>query len=215
MRFSLQSARNRAKMGLYGQSRLKRRFIRLTSRHVRTAALRRVGRGRSAMEQPRLLLIDDEPALADFLANAARECGFEPVITAEDERFPRRISRRTGPTWSRSTSACRAWTASSCCASSPTRIIERPVLIISGFDRRVLEMRLPPWRGARPEHGRAARKAGPARGARGHPQPSSRPRWCHDRTADARPARRLRAGARSTAACTWSISPRSRCATAA
>ena len=30
------------------------------------------------MTQPRLLLIDDEPALADFLANAARECGFEP-----------------------------------------------------------------------------------------------------------------------------------------
>jgi len=39
------------------------------------------------MAQPRLLLIDDEPALADFLANAARESGFEPVITSEDRQF--------------------------------------------------------------------------------------------------------------------------------
>ena len=29
------------------------------------------------MALPRLLLIDDEPALAEFIANAARECGFD------------------------------------------------------------------------------------------------------------------------------------------
>ena len=39
------------------------------------------------MPQPRLLLIDDEPALAEYLANAARACGFEPIITARDEEF--------------------------------------------------------------------------------------------------------------------------------
>ena len=39
------------------------------------------------MPQPRLLLIDDEPTLAEFLADAARESGFDPVITGEDEEF--------------------------------------------------------------------------------------------------------------------------------
>ena len=39
------------------------------------------------MPQPRLLLIDDEPVLADYLANAARNCGFEPVVTARDDEF--------------------------------------------------------------------------------------------------------------------------------
>jgi len=33
------------------------------------------------MPQPRLLLIDDEPALADYLAKAAQACGFEPIVT--------------------------------------------------------------------------------------------------------------------------------------
>ena len=39
------------------------------------------------MMQPRLLLVDDEPALADFLADAARQCGFEPVLTSNDRQF--------------------------------------------------------------------------------------------------------------------------------
>ena len=39
------------------------------------------------MTHPRLLLIDDEPALAEFLASAARGCGFEPRITDKDEDF--------------------------------------------------------------------------------------------------------------------------------
>ena len=39
------------------------------------------------MPQPRLLLIDDEPALADYLANAARNAGFDPIVTARDEEF--------------------------------------------------------------------------------------------------------------------------------
>ncbi len=55
------------------------------------------------MPQPRLLLIDDEPALAEFLASAAQESGFDPLITARDDEF------------------------------------RAPVLIVSGFDRRVLE----------------------------------------------------------------------------
>ena len=91
------------------------------------------------MPQPRLLLIDDEPALAEFLAERREECGFEPLDHLARRGIPRRNSSRCARTWSRSTSACRAWTGSSCCASSPTRIIAAPVLIVSGFDRRVLE----------------------------------------------------------------------------
>ena len=45
------------------------------------------------MKQPELLLIDDEPALAEFVANAARECGFEPVVTSNDAMF-RDLERR-------------------------------------------------------------------------------------------------------------------------
>jgi len=50
-------------------------------------APRGVGREEIDLAQPRLLLIDDEPALADFLADAARECGFEPVVTSNDTEF--------------------------------------------------------------------------------------------------------------------------------
>ena len=39
------------------------------------------------MEPPRLLVIDDEPALAEFVANAARHCGYDPILTSDDEQF--------------------------------------------------------------------------------------------------------------------------------
>src|SRR6185436_4703889 len=39
------------------------------------------------MALPRLLLIDDEPALAAFVAKAADMCGFEPVIADHDAEF--------------------------------------------------------------------------------------------------------------------------------
>ena len=89
------------------------------------------------MPQPRLLLIDDEPALADYLANAARTSGFEPIITERDDEFrdsflatkPEMVALDLG---------------------MPVDGVELirfladqdyrgPVLIVSGFDRRVLE----------------------------------------------------------------------------
>ena len=39
------------------------------------------------MRQPQLLLIDDEPALAAFVAHVAEDCGFESVLTSEDRTF--------------------------------------------------------------------------------------------------------------------------------
>ena len=89
------------------------------------------------MEQPRLLVIDDEPALADFVAQVARESGFEPILAANDDAFREAVR-----------------------AESPAVVVldlgmpvdgvellrflgdeqhQGPVLIISGFDRRVLE----------------------------------------------------------------------------
>ena len=77
------------------------------------------------MAEPRLLLIDDEPTLAEFLASAARESGFDPVIAVDDEEFEL-PSSSGGLTWWRSISECREWTGSSSSVSSRNRISKRP-----------------------------------------------------------------------------------------
>ena len=90
------------------------------------------------MAQPRLLLIDDEPALADFLASAARESGFEPVITSQDRQFrdeflanrPNMVALDLGMPGMDGVELLRFL------ADQDYRA---PVLIVSGFDRRVLE----------------------------------------------------------------------------
>ena len=89
------------------------------------------------MAQPRLLLIDDEPALADYLASAARTCGFDPIVTARDDEFrdaflrlkPEMVALDLGMPVD---------------GVELTRFLadqdyRGPVLIVSGFDRRVLE----------------------------------------------------------------------------
>jgi hypothetical protein len=76
------------------------------------------------MPQPRLLLIDDEPSLAEFLANAARETGLSPSSPPKTGNFATN-SCVIGRIWSRSTSACLEWTGSSSCAFSPSRIFGR------------------------------------------------------------------------------------------
>ena len=90
------------------------------------------------MPQPRLLLIDDEPALADYLANAARACGFDPIVTARDEEFreelvahrPEMVAIDLGMPGMDGVELTRFL------AEQDYR---GPVLIVSGFDRRVLE----------------------------------------------------------------------------
>jgi DNA-binding response OmpR family regulator len=90
------------------------------------------------MPQPRLLLIDDEPALADYLANAARSCGFEPIVTAQDQEFrdafiagrPEMVALDLGMPGMDGVELTRFL------ADQEYR---GPVLIVSGFDRRVLE----------------------------------------------------------------------------
>ena len=90
------------------------------------------------MTQPRLLLIDDEPALADFLANAARGCGFETAVTSNDAEFreqfltshPEMVALDLGMPGMDGVELLRFL------ANQEYR---SPVLIVSGFDRRVLD----------------------------------------------------------------------------
>jgi DNA-binding response OmpR family regulator len=90
------------------------------------------------MSQPRLLLIDDEPALAEFLAQAARDSGFDPVITEQDGEFrdsflaerPDMVALDLGMPGMDGVQLIRFLA---------DQDYEAPVLIVSGFDRRVLE----------------------------------------------------------------------------
>jgi DNA-binding response OmpR family regulator len=90
------------------------------------------------MERPRLLVIDDEPALADFVAQVASECGFDPILTRDDRDFreavvnerPEMVALDLGMPGMDGVELLRFL------ASEGSRA---PVLIISGFDRRVLE----------------------------------------------------------------------------
>jgi CheY-like chemotaxis protein len=90
------------------------------------------------MPQPRLLLIDDEPALADYLATAARACGFDPIVTARDQEFrdelvaqrPEMVAIDLGMPETDGVELTRFLADQN---------YRGPVLIVSGFDRRVLE----------------------------------------------------------------------------
>ena len=90
------------------------------------------------MPQPRLLLIDDEPALAEYLANAARASGFDPIVTERDDEFreafianrPEMVALDLGMPGMDGVELTRFLAAQD---------YRGPVLIVSGFDRRVLE----------------------------------------------------------------------------
>jgi len=90
------------------------------------------------MMQPRLLLIDDEPAIAEFVANAAIESGFDPVVTARDDEFRRAfIDRR--PDMVALDLGMPGMDGVELIRFLADQSYRAPVLIVSGFDRRVLE----------------------------------------------------------------------------
>ena len=90
------------------------------------------------MALPRLLLIDDEPALAAFVAKAADMCGFEPVIAEEDLQF-RELFRADRPQMVALDLGMPGMDGIELLRFLASEDFEEPVLIISGFDRRVLE----------------------------------------------------------------------------
>jgi DNA-binding response OmpR family regulator len=97
-----------------------------------------VGREEIDLSQPRLLLVDDEPALADFLANASRECGFEPVVTSDDAEF-RETFMADRPDMVALDLGMPGMDGVELLRFLAEQEYRSPVLIVSGFDRRVLE----------------------------------------------------------------------------
>lgn len=91
-----------------------------------------------ATRQPTLLLIDDEPALADYLASAARESGFAPILTSDDETF-RKLFCEGRPDMVALDLGMPGMDGVELLRFLAGEDYRSPVLIISGFDRRVLE----------------------------------------------------------------------------
>ena len=87
---------------------------------------------------PRLLVIDDEPALADYMATAARLTGYDPAIASDQLSFgrafaetrPRVVVLDLGMPNTDGVEYLRFLAVEG---------FVGPVLIVSGFDRRVLE----------------------------------------------------------------------------
>jgi DNA-binding response OmpR family regulator len=90
------------------------------------------------MTRPRLLLIDDEPQLAAFVANAARMCGFDPITADRDENF-RALYVEDRPVMVALDLGMPGMDGVELLRFLADQSFGGPVLIISGFDRRVLE----------------------------------------------------------------------------
>ena len=90
------------------------------------------------MSQPRLLLIDDEPVLAEFMADAATGSGFEPVVTSEDGEF-RAAFLADRPDMVVLDLGMPGMDGVELIRFLADQDYRSPVLIVSGFDRRVLE----------------------------------------------------------------------------
>ncbi len=97
-----------------------------------------MNRETSVMARPRLLLIDDEPQLAAFLASAARMVGFDPITTDRDEDFRARLVADT-PQMVALDLGMPGMDGVELLRFLADQAYGGPVLIISGFDRRVLE----------------------------------------------------------------------------
>ena len=90
------------------------------------------------MVRPRLLLIDDEPALATFVADAAAMSGFDPVVTDNDSLF-RDEFHSEAPAMVALDLGMPGMDGVELTRFLADQDYRGPVLIVSGFDRRVLE----------------------------------------------------------------------------
>ena len=88
--------------------------------------------------RPRLLLIDDEPALADFIASAATLSGFDPRVTGNDQAF-RDLYLEEPPQMVALDLQMPGMDGVELLRFLADHEFRGPVLIISGFDRRVLD----------------------------------------------------------------------------
>jgi DNA-binding response OmpR family regulator len=90
------------------------------------------------MRQPRLLVIDDEPALAEFVAQVATECGFAPILTANYGSFKKAVQTKK-PDMVALDLGMPGMDGVELLRFLALENSRAPILIISGFDRRVLE----------------------------------------------------------------------------
>ncbi|HMJ93847.1 MAG TPA: response regulator [Allosphingosinicella sp.] len=94
--------------------------------------------GPPGTSRPLLLLIDDEPFVSRFLAHAAEECGYRALATATADSF-RREYRLLGPDVIALDLAMPGGDGVELLRFLAAEQCRAPVLIVSGFDRRVLE----------------------------------------------------------------------------
>jgi DNA-binding response OmpR family regulator len=87
---------------------------------------------------PRLLLIDDEPALADYMAAAARMTGFDPTVAVDQQSFIKAFGE-TKPQVVVLDLGMPNTDGVEFLRFLAEHDYAGPVLIVSGFDRRVLE----------------------------------------------------------------------------
>lgn len=90
------------------------------------------------MALPTLLLIDDEPVLAEFVADAASLAGWNPIVTAEDQQFRDKFDENR-PTMVILDLGMPGMDGVELLRFLADREYDHPVLIISGFERRVLD----------------------------------------------------------------------------
>ena len=90
------------------------------------------------MPQPRLLVIDDEPKLGEFLATIARESGFATEVTSNDAEFRARFEADR-PALVALDLGMPGMDGVELLRFLAEQDFRSPVLIVSGFDRRVLD----------------------------------------------------------------------------
>ena len=90
------------------------------------------------MSLPKLLVIDDEPQLGEFLATIARETGFDTDVTTDDGDFRSRFLDQR-PEMVALDLGMPGMDGVELLRFLAEQQFRKPVLIVSGFDRRVLE----------------------------------------------------------------------------
>ena len=90
------------------------------------------------MTPPRLLVIDDEPILAELVASAPRDSGFEPVLTADDSEFREEFVQNR-PDMVALDLGMPGMDGVELLRFLAEHDYKSPVLIVSGFDERVLD----------------------------------------------------------------------------